>query len=89
MAIYQRTRICERSAVGLVMSDDFNIGCIAGCGRIRISRGRGNCSSCYNKLKKLVQAGKTTWEKLIEQGKALPIEGHGAKLKRIMRRLFG
>lgn len=39
----------------------------------------GNCNACYQSNKRLVDLRRTTWEKLIAQGKALPL---GANRKR-------
>lgn len=38
------------------------------CGKSRFASGKGLCMQCYSAAKKLVDAGKTTWEELAEMG---------------------
>lgn len=53
------------------MSDNSNPKCLTPeCQRKPHCRGL--CHSCYNVANKLVWGGKTTWEKLIADGKAKP-----------------
>jgi hypothetical protein len=40
---------------------------------------RGLCNSCYQAAKYRVQTGRTTWEKLEESGRALPLAGKRVK----------
>lgn len=58
--------------------DDYSIGCMNKCGRVKDSRGL--CRNCYGKLLDQVKAGTTTWAKLEAAGKCLP-----AKADRVRR----
>lgn len=53
------------------MSESLDICCLTRtCGRVKWRRGL--CPSCYEKAKVAVRTKQTTWERLIEEGKALP-----------------
>jgi hypothetical protein len=43
----------------------------------RLAYRRGNCLRCYDRYRKSVQAGKTTWAELEEKGLALKAKNPG------------
>lgn len=43
------------------------------------SRARGLCYGHYNAIARLVRMGKTSWERLVEAGKATQCKSRGAK----------
>ncbi len=67
------------------MPDTFKLlGCmVSGCGRIATCRGM--CSTHYSYYAKQVASGKTTWDKLVEEGYCKP----GVSLKDRKKRFQG
>lgn len=55
------------------------------CGKL--PRVRGLCTGCYNRTRRLVLSGTTTWEELEVQGKSLPAKPPGWAFKANARRV--